>query len=383
MKIRAAKCEIRLVNNKIERDFLNENHYQGYIPSKVCYGLYNNNELLCLMSFGTPRYNKRYDWELLRLCTKKDYQVYGGASKLFKYFCNNYSGSIISYCNMSKFTGKVYESIGMNLLGTCKSYHYEKDGISYHRSNFMKKKLVAKFPEWSNLTEQEIMCNKLGFIRIDEEQATFVYGVKWYIYQITNNINGKTYIGQHLDRGDDYWGSGTIIKRSIAKYGIDNFTKEILQDNITSQKEADKLEMKFINDAKAIGKAEYNILTVPGPHVSSRAAGHKRAPNKSFLEYAFKKGNVPWNVGLHYKTVPATDERKRKASESNKKLWTEEKRQEMSNKMLGNKNARAYSEWKCVETGEIKSRKDWLSLGYRCDKIFTKGRHFVNCRKGE
>jgi len=50
-----------------------------------------------------------------------------------------------------------------------------------------------------------------------------------YIYLTTNNINGMKYIGKHYGELDDsYLGSGKELKKEIAKYGKDCFTKSIL-----------------------------------------------------------------------------------------------------------------------------------------------------------
>lgn len=113
--IYARNCQVYKLNLDVTEEFLTQNHLQGSCRGQlVCLGLIHNNELVEVMTFGKPRYNKKYNAELLRLCSKKGLNVIGGASKLFKHFLTYYMAeSIISYCDLSKFSGKVYEKIGM------------------------------------------------------------------------------------------------------------------------------------------------------------------------------------------------------------------------------------------------------------------------------
>ena len=110
----ARNLDIKYVSNDDCNRFEEANHLQGSCYGQtIRLGLFNGDKLLEVMTFGTPRYSKKYDWELLRICTEFNSRVIGGASKLFKFFIRNHGGSIISYCDYSKFSGAVYANIGM------------------------------------------------------------------------------------------------------------------------------------------------------------------------------------------------------------------------------------------------------------------------------
>ena len=114
-KVYARKCIVKQVIKKDCINYLNKYHLQGYARSSIDLGLYYNDELVSVMTFGRPRYNKNYEYELIRYCSHK--YVVGGAEKLFKYFLKTYCpSSIVSYCDNSKFNGDVYKSLGFDLV---------------------------------------------------------------------------------------------------------------------------------------------------------------------------------------------------------------------------------------------------------------------------
>jgi len=160
-KIFARKCKIRKILFKEIKEFLENNHLQGQCNSSINIGLYYNNELVSLMTFGKSRFNKKIDWELLRFCNKIGYSVIGGASRLFKYFLKNYDGSIISYADMRRSDGGLYKKLGFELSHESKpNYFYWKPGQYYieSRLGYQKHKLNNKLEEFdSKLSETENM----------------------------------------------------------------------------------------------------------------------------------------------------------------------------------------------------------------------------------
>lgn len=52
-----------------------------------------------------------------------------------------------------------------------------------------------------------------------------------FVYEWTNLINGKKYIGSHAGTpSDGYIGSGKAFRRAIKKYGLENFSRVILEN---------------------------------------------------------------------------------------------------------------------------------------------------------
>ena len=82
----------------------------------------------------------------------------------------------------------------------------------------------------------------------------------YIIYQITNQINHKIYIGAHStkDINDDYMSSSSIVKSAMKKYGQENFTKEVLFECESVEKMYEK-EAELVNDEFIARNDTYNI----------------------------------------------------------------------------------------------------------------------------
>ena len=171
-KIGARNCQVKIVDTEEAKAFIERYHLQGSpqnITNKntVCLGLYSNGELLQIETFRKSRYSSKYEWELIRECSKEGWNVIGGKSKILSEFRKNYSGSIVSYCDKRFFSGKSYEECGFTLIKeTPSDYKYYKNGNVYSREHFMKHKLKDKLENFNELlTETENMLNN-GYFKL-------------------------------------------------------------------------------------------------------------------------------------------------------------------------------------------------------------------------
>lgn len=169
----------------------------------------------------------------------------------------------------------------------------------------------------------------------------------YYIYRITNKVNGKTYIGQHKYKmlNDSYMGSGKRLWEAYRKYGIENFEKQILVFNISKREHTDLLEKTFIaSEREKVGiKNCYNLADGgnggnTGPvseetrqKLSKAHKGkHRSEETKSKISES-KKGKPTWIKDKHL-----SEETRKKISESKKgREFSEEHKRRLSEARKG------------------------------------------------
>jgi hypothetical protein len=187
IKIYGRKCIIKEISSKEAKEFLNNNHIQGGINSKYNIGLYYDDELVSLMTFGCLRKSMGNNsiedaYELFRFCNKLNTTVIGGADKLLKYFIKTYKpNEIISYADRRWSQGNLYKKLGFEFIHNSKpNYFYINNCKREYRFKYRKDVLVKEGFD-KNKTEREIMEER-GFNRI------YDCGNKKYILKILHNM---------------------------------------------------------------------------------------------------------------------------------------------------------------------------------------------------
>lgn len=157
-----------------------------------------------------------------------------------------------------------------------------------------------------------------------------------YIYETTNLINNKKYIGKHKsDKFDNnYYGSGIGLKRALNKYGKENFKIKILEEIDTNQHDLDLRETYWIEYYDAVKSKNYYNNSYGGENEGW--AGYNKAIKENGYSLETKerlslshKGQIPWNKGKKCKAL--SNEHKLKLSKALKnRQFSEETKERMS-----------------------------------------------------
>ena len=181
----ARKLQLKEISQLEANRFLKQFHMQnGSREQKVCLGLFREQELIEVMTFGKPRFNKNYEWELIRLCTRPGFRVVGGAEKLLKHFKDlKNPKSLISYCDKSKFSGEVYTRLGFTLKSSglpSKHWYNTKTGVHVTDNGLRMKGFDKLFGEvygtYGKGTSNDELMRQHDFVEIwDAGQAVYVW----------------------------------------------------------------------------------------------------------------------------------------------------------------------------------------------------------------
>lgn len=166
-KIFARRTEVREI--PFPRQFLEDNHMQGAgTISKYNYGLFLDNTMVAVMTFGTPRFNSGYTYELIRYCSLNGTTVVGGPSKLLRAFTNVHKGSIISYSDRRWGQGDLYKILGFKHIHNSQpNYAYFKGQHRMSRYQCTKQALKLKYPEiWDSAKSETQIMQEAGWHKV-------------------------------------------------------------------------------------------------------------------------------------------------------------------------------------------------------------------------
>ncbi len=161
------------------------------------------------------------------------------------------------------------------------------------------------------------------------------------IYKITNQINGKFYIGKHVAKNldDGYMGSGKLIIRAIKKYGVENFKKEILHV-FETEAEMNEAEARLVilneNSYNLCpgGKGGFGYINKNGLSVLNKLSPESEMKRRASLSIYNKKaiasGDPKWQL-LQQRSAPARNAKYPLGTFKDKK-HSNETRQKMSEK---------------------------------------------------
>ena len=212
------------------------------------------------------------------------------------------------------------------------------------------------------------------------------------IYKITNRINGKYYIGKHQTKNlnDNYFGSGKLIQAAIKKYGIDNFTKDILfifdnEDDMNKKEkeivviseqtynlcEGGQGGFSYINKNGLAFGGNHREASLKGSRKGSKIFKEKYNNDPEFREKMLKYRKIGSEIGIRrYKEKYPNGYRGWK--QSKEALENQRKSFVQINHQQGSKNSQYGTCW--ITNGQENKKIKKEELDIWLEKGYTKGR---------
>lgn len=167
--IYARKTSVKRITYNEAKDFLHAYHLQGEASGEEYIGEYTDSELVAVLVVGKPRFNLTYQYELIRVCFKPGVKIVGGLEKMWKYMVEvTDARSVITYSNISKFTGNSYSRLGFK-VDTITQPNYvwvlPSENKVLKRYQTTKDKLTKAGYDELGETEDEIM-ESLGYLKV-------------------------------------------------------------------------------------------------------------------------------------------------------------------------------------------------------------------------
>ena len=224
----------------------------------------------------------------------------------------------------------------------------------------------------------------------------------YYLYQITNKVNNKIYVGVHKtkDLNDGYMGSGKVIRSAIMKHGIENFKKDILETfenaEVMYAREAEVVTDEFllredVYNLRRGGHGGFDYINENSlngfSNIDTAKLGRKITNEKlvlkygSLSEFAAKGGKASRDLktGIHdplhrkmYSDAGNSPEARAKASITLKATLAERRPHD------GEKNSQYGTMWITNEVDNKKIKKtDSIPDGYRKGRNQAKGHSYI------
>lgn len=228
--IYARKCALGKVASEEAQAFVAEHHRQGAVrvdASLKCVGLYHQGELVMVAQFCAPRTARRsreYTLELLRLCSKKNHRIVGGASRLLMYFIQEYKPyDFFTYQDTTGEAGKVYEHAGMTLVKEDRQKTYLVAPGKTMATGSRKEVLGLAYA--TRYGPDRILGTKLGEVFHGEgkrksNRELFLQDLGWHVKEAHASLETCAVHG--------HWGSGKNQYQNWARKHASTLVKEVL-----------------------------------------------------------------------------------------------------------------------------------------------------------